>query len=90
MLYLMPSRLLSPMFRNLTVLDGFVLVTTRFNFENWYKKNTMNISQTSPKQSSLPTAMVWYITNRLLSLLTPNIRRFLYLQSKDSKLLERF
>ena len=38
MLYLMPSRLLSPMFRNLTVLDGFVLVTTRFNFENWYKK----------------------------------------------------
>ena len=89
MLYLMPSRLLSPIFRNLTVLDGFVLVTTRFNFENWYKK-TMNIPQTSPKQSSLPTAMAWCITNRFWFLLTPNIRQSLYLQSKDLRSLEKF
>lgn len=39
MLYRMPSRLLSTMFRNLTVPDGFVLAITRFNFENCYKLN---------------------------------------------------
>lgn len=55
-----------------------------------YLKNTMNIPQTNPKQSSLPTAMAWCITNRFWFLLTPNIRRSLYLQSKDSRLLEKF
>ena len=53
-------------------------------------KNTMNIPQISPKQSSLPTAMAWCITNRFCFLLTPNIRRSLYLLSKDSRLLEKF
>ena len=37
MLCRMPSRLLLRIFHNLTVLDGFVLATTRFNFENCYK-----------------------------------------------------
>lgn len=55
-----------------------------------YLKNTMNIPQTNPKQSSLPTAMAWCITNRFWFLLTPNIHRSLYLQSKDSRLLEKF
>ena len=53
-------------------------------------KNTMNIPRIKPKQSSLPTAMAWCITNRFWFLLTPNIRRSLYLQSKDSRLLEKF
>lgn len=55
-----------------------------------YLKNTMNIPQTSPKQSSLPTAMAWCITNRFWFLLTPNIRQSLYLQSKDLRSLEKF
>lgn len=55
-----------------------------------YLKNTMNIPQTNPKQSSLPTAMAWCITNRFWFLLTPNIRQSLYLQSKDLRSLEKF
>lgn len=42
------------------------------------------------KQSSLLTAMAWCITNRFWFLLTPNIRRSLYLQSKDLRSLEKF
>mgnify|MGYP000538472112 CR=1 FL=1 len=50
----------------------------------------MNIPQTSPTRSFSPTAMAWCTTNRFWSLLTPNIRRSLYLQSKDSRLSEKF
>lgn len=55
-----------------------------------YLKNTMNIPRIKPKQNSLPTAMAWCTINRFWSLLTPNIHQLLYLQSKDSRLSEKF
>ena len=48
------------------------------------------IPRIKPKQNSLPTAMAWCTINRFWSLLTPNIHQLLYLQSKDSRSLEKF
>ena len=50
----MPSRLLLRIFRNPTVPDGFVLATTRFNFENCYNTKKVQQSQTA-------TLFVWLL-----------------------------
>ena len=54
MLCRMPSRLLLRIFRNPTVPDGFVLATTRFNFENCYNTKKVQQSQTA-------TLFVWLL-----------------------------
>lgn len=59
-------------------IDGMISITSGF------------IPRIKPKQNSLPTAMAWCTINRFWSLLTPNIHQLLYLQSKDSRSLEKF